>query len=231
MWCPDQWKGVNWKGETALHAVCLSGCPNALYYLVARGVKPQAVSTKGHSALAYAVMSKECPQKMVAACIKLGFCTYQPEINENVLKENRVLRTLPFATDPVRRLKLFLSRVLLAVFLGLPVVTRMLYESGSCSYTELFKLRTYLLGIIYTTGFPSKYISLYGAYAREAVSGLGRTAGNCIEKCADNFVTAAVVYLMKVCSTPRSLKSSFRLVISLCVTDSVTETPRMQSSR
>ena len=209
---------MNGKGETALHAVCFSGGPNTLYYLVASGVDPQTVTTEGHSALTYAVICEECPQKMVAAWIKLGFCTYQPQINKNVLKENRVLLTLPFATDPARRPKLFLSPVLLAVFRGLPVVTRMLYESGSCSNTELFKLCTYRQGVIHITGFPSKYISLCGAYAREAVSVLVRTAGNCIAKCADNFVTAAVVYLMNVCSTPRSLKSSCRLVISRCVT-------------
>ena len=137
MWCPDQWKGVDGEGETALHAVCLSGCPSALYYLVARGVDPQAVTERGHSALSYAMLCEECPQKMVAECIKLGFYAYQPHI-----------------TDTARRLIFFLrgsdlpwSPVLLAVSRGLPVVTRMLYESGSCSYTESFKLRTDLPAI------------------------------------------------------------------------------------
>ena len=137
MWCPDQWKGVDGEGETALHAVCLSGCPSALYYLVARGVDPQAVTERGHSALPYAMLCEECPQKMVAECIKLGFYAYQPHI-----------------TDTARRLIFFLrgsdlpwSPVLLAVSRGLPVVTRMLYESGSCSYTESFKLRTDLPAI------------------------------------------------------------------------------------
>ena len=82
MWCPDQWKGVTEEGETALHAVCLSGCPSALYYLVARGVDPQAVTKREHSALSYAVLRKECPQKMVAECIKLGFCVYHPHITK-----------------------------------------------------------------------------------------------------------------------------------------------------
>ena len=126
MWCPDQWKGVNEKGETALHTVCLSGCPSALYYLVARGVDPQAVTDREQSALTYAVMCKECPQKMVAEYTKLGFCAYQPQITDR----NTTHRS-HFESEGYLRW----SPVLLAVSRGLPVVTRMLYESGSCSYT------------------------------------------------------------------------------------------------
>ena len=207
MWCPDQWKGVSWSGETALHAVCLSGCPSALYYLVARGVDPQAVTESGHSALAYAVLCKECPQKMVAECIRLGFCAYQPHI-----------------TDTERRLIIFLngddlpwSPVLLAVSRGLPVVTRMLYESGSCSYTESFKLRTYLPAIVSANRGRDLQETFYflvqvGFRIYQSIS------VNHLQKQNRKTVEASVRYLMKVCSTPRSLKSSCRLVISRCVT-------------
>ena len=207
MRCPDQWKGVNRAGETALHAVCLSGCPSALYYLVARGVDPQAVTENGHSALSYAVLCKECPQRMVAECIKLGFCSYQPHI-----------------TDTARRLIFFLragdlpwSPVLLAVSRGLPVVTRMLYESGSCSYTESFKLRTYL-PVISSRNRGRDLQKTFHFQVLVAVSIYQGIFANPLQKQNRKSVEASVRYLMKVCSTPRSLKSSCRLVISRCVT-------------
>ena len=116
------------------------------------------------------------------------------------------------ARDPSRRSKQ-LSPVLLAVLHGLPVVTRMLYESGSCSYTELFRLHTDLPQMIH-----DRYHSLCVTYTSEITSILGRGADNWLEKCSGESVKVAADYLMKVCSTPRSLKSSCRLVISRCVT-------------
>ena len=207
MWCPDQWKGVNKKGETALHAVCLSGCPSALYYLVARGVDPQAVTKRRHSALAYAVLCKECPQKMVAECIKLGFCAYQPHITDTA----RRLIFFPHGRD------LPWSPVLLAVSRGLPVVTRMLYESGSCSYTESFKMRTQLPAIV-SANRGHDLQETFHFHGRVAVNIYQGIFANLFQKQNRKAVEASARYLMKVCSTPRSLKSSCRLVISRCVT-------------
>ena len=207
MWCPDQWKGVNGDGETALHAVCLSGCPSALYYLVARGVDPQAVTVSGHSALSYAVLCKECPQKMVAECIKLGFCAYQPHITDT---SRRFVHFLPGVELPW-------SPVLLAVSRGLPVVTRMLYESGSCSYTELFNLRTYLPAISSRNrGHDLRNIFYFDVLL--AVIADDSIFRYPLQKENRKSLEASVRYLVKVCSTPRSLKSSCRLVISRCVT-------------
>ena len=204
MWCPDQWKGVNEEGETALHAVCLSGWPNTLYYLVARGVNPQAVTKRRHSALTYAVLCKECPQKMVAECIKLGFCAYQPHITETARRSKSFLRPRGLRWSPV----------LLSVFRGLPVVTRMLYESGSCSYKELFRLAT----------FPwNRAHKLHQTLQYDMMEVFWASYNNTIQldyllKPDRKSVEASARYLMKVCSTPRSLKSSCRLVISRCVT-------------
>ena len=207
MWCPDQWKGLNKIGETALHAVCLSGCPSALYYLVARGVDPQAVTKRGHSAMAYAVLCKECPQKMVAECIKLGFCAYQPHITDTA----RRLIFFPHGGD------LPWSPVLLAVSRGLPVVTQMLYESGSCSYTESFKMRTQLPAIV-STNRGHDLQETFHFHVWIAVNIYRGIFVNLLQKQNRKAVEASVRYLMKVCSTPRSLKSSCRLVISRCVT-------------
>ena len=106
----------------------------------------------------------------------------------------------------------------MAVWCGLPAVARMLYESGLCSYTDLFKLRPFLTDMssgtrstYYTnqTFFIKDVFVLGHNYSRQKYcSGEGTTAA----------VKAAADYLMKVCSTPRSLKSSCRLVISRCVT-------------
>ena len=215
MWCPDQWKGVNSEGETALHAVCLSGRPRALYYLVARGVDPQAVVREERSALSYAVMCKECPQKMVAECIKLGFCAYHPHVTETAKSMAQRMRNYFLGTWTHDYYITQWHPLILAVGCGLPAVLRMLYESGSCSYRELFSLRRFL-----TRGYSGTYdfqptctnsVSCFRAYDYENgkyCSGEGATAA----------VKAAADYLRKVCSTPRSLKSSCRLVISRCVT-------------
>ena len=217
MWCPDQWKGVNREQETALHAVCLSGRPSALYYLVARGVNPQAVTKQGHSALTYAVLCKECPQKMVAECIKLGFCAYHPHVSKIEKPSTQGMRRSfhRIWTNAERKTRLY--PVKLAVECGLPVVARMLYESGLCSYKELFELRQFLTDRFSGTrsryrnrGFSNNdvYVLGYDHRGQKYCSGKGATAA----------VKAAADYLMKVCSTPRSLKSSCRLVISRCVT-------------
>ena len=202
MWCPDQWKGVNAEGETALHAVCLSGWPNTLYYLVARGVNPQAVTKGRHSALTYAVLCKECPQKMVAECIKLGFCAYQPHINETARRSKSFLRPRGLRWSPV----------LLSVLRGLPVVTRMLYESGSCSYKELFRLAIFPWNRAHKLHQRLRYIT------QEAFPASYNISLDFLLKPDRKSVEASARYMMKVCSTPRSLKSSCRLVISRCVT-------------
>ena len=212
MWCPDQWKGVNKEGETALHAVCLSGRPSALYYLVARGVDPQAVTKEGRSALSYAIIRKECPQKMVAECIKLGFCAYHPHVTKTEKPSTQRMRRCfhGIGTNAERKTRLY--PVKLAVECGLPVVARMLYESGLCSYKELFELRQFLTdrssGTCSTYYTNAVYVLGYDHRRQKYYSGKGATAA----------VKAAADYLMKVCSTPRSLKSSCRLVISRCVT-------------
>jgi len=217
MWCPDQWKGVNREGETALHAVCLSGCPSALYYLVARRVDPQAVTKRGHSALSYAVMCKECPQKMVAECIKQGFCAYHPHATKIEKPSTRGMRRMfdGIGTDAERETRLY--PVKQAVMCGLPAVARMLYESGLCSYKDVFQLRPFLTdrspgtGRTYYTDeiffTEDLYFPEHGYRTKKYCSGKGATAA----------VKAATDYLMKVSSTPRSLKSSCRLVISRCV--------------
>ena len=218
MWCPDQWKGVNKEGETALHAVCLSGCPSALYYLVARGVDPQAVTVGGHSALSYAVIRKECPQMMVAECIKLGFCAYHPHVTKIEKPSTQGMRRSFHGIGTDAECETRLYPVKMAVVCGLPAVARMLYESGLCSYKDVFQLRPFLTdrspgtGSTYYTNqtfsIEVVYVIGYDDSRQKYCSGEGATAA----------VKAASDYLMKVCSTPRSLKSSCRLVISRCVT-------------
>ena len=218
MWCPDQWKGVNREEETALHAVCLSGRPSALYYLVARGVDPQALMERGHSALTYAVACKECPQKMVAECIKLGFCAYHPHVTKIEKPSTRRMRRSFHRIGTDAECKRRLYPVKMAVLCGLPAVARMLYESGSCSYKDLFQLRPFLTDMSSRT-WNAYYINeIFFAEARYVLghdhwSQIRRSKGG-----ATPAVKAVADYLMKVCSTPRSLKSSCRLVISRCVT-------------
>ena len=200
LWCPDQWKGVNEEGETTLHAVCLSGWPGTLYYLVARGVNPLAVTKTGHSALSYAVLCRKYPQKMVAECIKLGLCTHQPHITD-IQKPH-------------------FSPFVLAVIRGLRVVMRMLYEAGSCSYTELFRLRTQLQVVGDSEPWvrqSQRWMFLDEVRSIYFCTDCSDEMRNPIDKQSSKSMKLSDRYLMKVCTTPRSLKSSCRLVISGCV--------------
>lgn len=82
-WQPDVCTGgLSKRGGTPLHAVCEAGRWKTMYYLVARGVDPLAVTEEGESVLMYAVQNSLCPQRMVAECIKLGFSTHQPLITD-----------------------------------------------------------------------------------------------------------------------------------------------------
>ena len=185
---------------------------------MARGVDPQAVTEGGHSALSYAVIRKECPQKMVAECIKLGFCAYHPHVTKIEKPSTQRMRRFFHGIGTDAECETRLYPVKMAVVCGLPAVARMLYESGSCSYTELFELRPFLTysspgtGSTYYTNqtfsIEVVYVTGYDDSRQKYCSGEGATAA----------VKAAADYLMKVCSTPRSLKSSCRLVISRSVT-------------
>ena len=100
-----------------------------------------------------------------------------------------------------------MSPLVLAVLRGLPVVTRMLYESGSCSYSELLRLRTKLPQMI--RGESWKGYSVRRIFPPRVTSSELKHRSKSVKSSAR--------YLMKVCTTPRSLKSSCRLVISRCV--------------
>ena len=82
-WQPDVCTGgLSKRGGTPFHAVCEAGRWKTMYYLVARGVDPLAVTEEGESVLMYAVQNSPCSQRMVAECIKLGFSTHQPLITD-----------------------------------------------------------------------------------------------------------------------------------------------------
>ena len=112
-----------------------------MYYLVARGVNPLALTKEGGggSALLYAVRNESCPQRMVAECVRLGFSTHQLQLTGVLKNLMDVVQHVLLYDTSYRRCT---SPLLSAVLRGLPVVTRMLYESGSCSYKELLCLYT-----------------------------------------------------------------------------------------
>ncbi|XP_076463784.1 uncharacterized protein LOC143295961 [Babylonia areolata] len=188
-----QWKGVNRRGETALHMMCLYGMHNNIRPVLLHGVHPLSVTHRGHSVLSYAVLSDVQPTRMVAECISLGFSTHQPHITQ-------AMQT---------RHKSFLSPVLLAVMRGLPGTTRMLYESGSCSLSELFLALPKLLPL--TDPHSVRTCSLMNEFLVETE--MTHTVISQPSKW-ENVIKEATQYLMAVSTTPRSLKSACRLVIS-----------------
>ena len=233
MWCPDQWKGVNDTGETTLHVACLTSYTSILYNLVARRVDPRALTVRGHSALSYAVMCRDRPQQTVAECICLGFSTHQPPLtdwamNSNIIQDSdsEDMSDMSVCSESDRQStddaqRLLSSPVVLAVMRGLLVVTQMLYESGACSYRELFALHTPLLALAYS---KSTEETTLGEEFQETVDKIYKRPNHFRFFQDDSEVTGEEPYSERVAlcarymaglsATPRSLKSMCRHVIS-----------------
>ena len=116
------------------------------------------------------------------------------------------------------------SCMLLAVLRGLPVVTQMLYESGACSYRELFRLRKPLLclaqlvpGRRWRVELSFKSL-LEKIYKRSNKVPPSQRCLKVLEYEPDRErVQECAHYLLEVSTTPRSLKATCRHVISRCL--------------
>lgn len=139
IWHGDVISTVSIDGETTLHAVCASGKPKAMYYLIARGCDPLALTENGKSVLMYAVEHEKYPQKMLAECINLGLSIYQPKISD----EQYVPKTL---LSRMKGKRAHTSPLEYALVHEQRVVADMLYESGACSNKEIFRLHQGLKG-------------------------------------------------------------------------------------
>ena len=187
-WGRDVSKGVSRGGETVLHASCRDSYPGSLYYLVCRGVDPLAVSKYGQTALALAVQRWHFAT--VKECIKLGFSTHQPAITEAWIGRQDTAR--------MRSCEI-VSPMEFAIIWNIPAIPMMLYESGACSYKELFRLYTALQEPPLTgkRGVASAKGSL-------PFLSLGKR----------RHVNLTLPHLKKMATTARTLKSTCRLVIS-----------------
>ena len=208
LWSPDIHHGISRIGENPLHTACATGLWESMYYLVARGVNPLAVTKEGESVLMYAVQNLQCPQRMVAECIRLGFSTHQPQISDGggwavdrvggdgLQKKVQAELESPFAHYAVlevtatsyeengvqRRHKKYselVSPFEYCLVHELTTIMDMLYESGACSYKELFRLYT--------------DISKGKSFCHGAVD---------------------LTHLKRTATTPRSLQSTCRIFIS-----------------
>ena len=219
-WSPDQGEGVNGVGETTLHVACLTGYHSMLYDLIARRADPRAVTVRGLSALSYAVLCRDSPQETVAECIRQGFSTHQPPLTDRVMVSlNEIYEEYcetDFTTACNNSVRLLSSPLLLAVMRGLPVVTRMLYESGACSNTQLFRLQPTLLQLT----DPWRNTELGEEFQRtvEDVYSHVRSAADRPQQADQVCVQQCVRYLVEVSASPRSLQSLCRHVISHCLT-------------
>jgi hypothetical protein len=201
MWCPDQAKGASDKGETTLHAIALGKSPELLYFQVVRGVNPLTLAEGKYSVLMYAVKNSYCPPSMVAECIRLGFITHQPALTQQC----KVDIATGLKEFIVAGKSIITSPILLAVVRGLHVVANMLYESGACSPAELYEMYGQLLEL------------------EDPDTDTGRklfkeTEGEFLQYNTMLNIGAFLSSLKKMVSTPRSLESTCRLVISRCLT-------------
>ena len=109
------------------------------------------------------------------------------------------------------------SPTLLAVMRGLPLVTQMLYESGACSYRELFRLQPCLRDLLHAD--PAKTVELEA----EFYNTMSRVYENDPDGEPDYMdvdterVQVCARYLQEVSLHPHSLKSTCRRVISRCL--------------
>ena len=119
------------------------------------------------------------------------------------------------------------SPTLLAVMRGLPLVTQMLYESGACSYRELFRLQRFLRHLLHTDSAEAEELELefYNTVSRvyehadnfPAPDGEPDYMDVDIEEADPERVQECARYLQEAFLHPRSLKSTCRLVISHCL--------------
>ena len=198
-WGCEVHTGFGYRGETALHAACASGCSKTLYYLLARGVDPLYVTMFGDSVLLFAT---QYGKRMVAECIKLGFSAYQPGIDRAFERPEFDIRDEEYPTH-------ISSPMEYAIRHNLPVIAHMLYESGACSYRELFRLYSFLRDADFETLCDS-----YRGW--EFDSELGYVDDSETDIIQKN-VEEALPYLKRVATNPRSLMSMCRHVISQCL--------------
>ena len=104
------------------------------------------------------------------------------------------------------------SPLLLAVMRGLPRVTQMLYESGACSNTELFRLQATLQEL--SDPVKNVMLGLEFQHTLNEVYKHVRSDADRPEKADRACVLQCIQYLMEVSTTPRSLQSMCRHVIS-----------------
>ena len=190
-WGQDVSRGVSRDGETALHASCRANYPGSLYYLVCRGVDPLAVSRKGQSAFALSVLKMQLAT--LKECIRLGFSTHQPTITD---LWNQRLRPRTFSDWSMTEI---VSPMEYAIRYNLRPKPDMLYESGACSNKELFRLYTALLEAPVVKN-------------SKAADKVGILPFLSVEERRYAYLT--LPYLKVIATSPRSLKSMCRLVIS-----------------
>ncbi|XP_076453711.1 uncharacterized protein LOC143288923 [Babylonia areolata] len=229
LWCGDQRKGVNDKGETTLHAACDSDRWDVMEDLMVRRVDPMAVTETGQTPLVYAALNTKCPERTVAECSKLGFSSHQPSVTgaqESLLED--VTRTLLkmwknyrpskylFADD--MKQSAIISPLVCAVLRGSPVLVRMLCESGSCTTTELMTLCTQLPRL--TDPETEEGRRLHEEVHRPAEDLHVVTDDAQENDCLRHYSTLTQIIekntplLREVVSTPRALLSSCRLLIA-----------------
>ena len=114
------------------------------------------------------------------------------------------------------------SPTLLAVMRGLLPVTQMLYESGACSYRELFRLQPCLRDLLHAD--PAEAEELKAEFCKTVIrvyendpDGEFDYMDVDILEVDPERVQECARYLQEVSLHPRSLKSTCRLVISHCL--------------
>ncbi|KAL8591241.1 hypothetical protein ACOMHN_017565 [Nucella lapillus] len=117
IWCCDVDYEETFQGKNALHVTSHAGLWETFRSLVARGSNPLARTVDGQTLLWMAAENIQCPHRMVAECIKLGISTFEQEFNQSNFS------TTPFGLSLLRQDHVLMS---------------MLYESGSCSNSEVF---------------------------------------------------------------------------------------------
>ncbi|KAK7478518.1 hypothetical protein BaRGS_00030277 [Batillaria attramentaria] len=179
---------VDCFGETALHVLCQGGYWDSLRYIIARGADPLAVARGGESVLLFAVNNKQCPEKLVAACIKLGIASFQPKLTDTMTYATRA-DTSCVNIEVCSPFQQALYRSDLAL-------VQMLYESGACSNAEFHRMAQRLF--VDNDAITDAPMSVTLSYDPDEVK---------------EFDSRIFPYMRKILS-PRSLQSLCRLTIS-----------------
>nr|KAG5696377.1 hypothetical protein BaRGS_028372 [Batillaria attramentaria] len=202
LWGRNVGQRIAYDGKTVLHLMSENNLPDTIRFIVGRGGDPLALDSRGQTILSYACKpGYRKGRRALVECIKLGITTYQPYIN--LLIRLGYISTGAFS----RMLSYHIAPFETAYEQKDVVAMGMLYESGACSYLEMFDLYAQPQFVM-EFGKPDDFDNL------SMIDQVCWREEDLLQKRKNR---VSMQYLARIATNPRSLQSMCRILISLFV--------------